>query len=272
MDKKKVVHFLSDRFPSYFGNKIYKNVLNPQVKKLREHELAMLNCAEKSTYSILNYSIQGYKWGNGSQDILLIHGWEGQAGNFTDIIEALLKADYTVYAYDAPGHGYSSGGGEVMFDFHEVARQMINQLKVKKIISHSFGSVATSYSLAKMPDYVLDKCVMITTPSSFATNVSNLCYRMGLSRRAINNFYGRVQDERAININDLNVAKFVQQINVKKALILHDVNDKIIPFKESQRVAEKWKEAKLRPIQDTGHFRILRTPAVTDQVIEFLHD
>ena len=213
-----------------------------------------------------------YQWGTGSQSILLIHGWEGQAGNFSDIIEELLKHDYTIYSYDAPGHGNSTGGDLVMFDFQEVAREIISQLGVKKIISHSFGSVATTYSLAKMPNFEVDKCVMLTTPSSFSSNVYNQCYRLGLSRRAVIDFFDRIKNEYQVNVNDLNVAKFVRKVNVKKALILHDVDDKVIPFKDSKSVADNWKVAKLEAVKNTGHFRILRTPSVTEKVIKFLQD
>ena len=182
-----------------------------------------------------------------------------------------MLEDFTIYSYDAPGHGNSSSGDQIMFDFHEVARQIIKKRNVKIIISHSFGSVATTYSLAKMPNYKVDKCVMITTPSSFTANVNNQCFKMGLSRRSINHFYDRISKERDLNVNDLNVAKFVKKIDVGEALILHDVHDKVIPFSESQIVANKWRAAQLIPIKDTGQFRILRTPSVTEQVIKFIN-
>ncbi len=272
MRKQKVIHFLSNQFPNYFGTKIYNTILTPQVKKIRPHETDILNTAQKFSRFILGYEIQLYKWGNGSQIILLVHGWEGHAGNFADIIDALPLDQYTVYSYDAPGHGSSSGGEEIMFDFQLVAKEVIEQLKVKKIISHSFGSVATSYSLAQMPNYELEKCVMITTPSSFIANVNIQCAKLGLSHKAIRQFYGQVAKKHNVNVNQLNVSMFVKDIKVQNALILHDVNDRIIPFSESEKVANNWTNAQLVSIKDTGHFRILRTPEVTSQVIDFLKD
>ena len=87
---KKIIHVLSSIFPSFFAKKFYNRLLHPQIKKIRPNEIETLEKAEKEILSILKNTIQLYKWGNGKNKVLLVHGWEGHAGNFSDIIEYIL--------------------------------------------------------------------------------------------------------------------------------------------------------------------------------------
>ena len=41
--------------------------------------------------------------------ILLVHGWEGRALDFSEFIDPLVEAGYHVVAFDGPAHGESSG-------------------------------------------------------------------------------------------------------------------------------------------------------------------
>ena len=127
--KKKIVHFLSNLFPSIFTTLAFNQLTNPQVKKLRENELAILNKAIQEDFQFKNFNIKTYKWGTGQDSVLLIHGWEGQAGNFSDLVEKLTQRNFTVYAFDGPSHGYSSKGGTSLFEFSELVE--INDFKIQ---------------------------------------------------------------------------------------------------------------------------------------------
>ena len=62
---------------------------NSQIRKLRTNELVTLEKANKAKYKFKDFDIQLYIWKGGEKNVLLIHGWEGQAGNFLDLIEKL---------------------------------------------------------------------------------------------------------------------------------------------------------------------------------------
>lgn len=100
--KKFLIGIASNLFPGMITSFAYKELTNPQVHKLRKNELATLEKATKEKYRFKGFDIQLYTWEGGDKKILLIHGWEGQAGNFSDIIEALLIQGYTVYSFDGP--------------------------------------------------------------------------------------------------------------------------------------------------------------------------
>ena len=177
--KKQAVKIASILFPNLMVKLAYDKLTNPQLHKLREHEKTILEKAEKDTFPFKGFDIQLYKWGNGAKKIMLIHGWEGQAGNFADVIEKLIKNNYTVYAFDGPSHGLSSRGKTSLFEFTELVGVLIVKFGVEKLISHSFGGVATTYSLAQNPNIKISKYVLLTTPNRFSERISDLFNKSG---------------------------------------------------------------------------------------------
>jgi pimeloyl-ACP methyl ester carboxylesterase len=267
---KRTIQTLSDIFPSFFAKKFYNRLFHPQVKKIRVNELETLEKSEKEVLSIQNNNIQLYKWGNGENKILLVHGWEGQSGNFSGIIEKLLVENFTIYSFDGPGHGNSTGGKNIMFEYLDMVDNIITKLDIKNIVSHSFGSVVTTFALSQIPNHKIDRYVLLTTPHTFSSYVSNISGKMGISDRAINIFLKKIEKERNVKIDEFDVSKYVQNVNVEKAIIIHDVNDRIIPISEAEEVAKKWNNAELVEISNTGHFKMLRTPEIAEIIIEFI--
>lgn len=266
-----LIKLLSAAAPNFVVKKAYKKILEPQVFKLRPHEIEVLDQSHRQKIEINQIGIQTYTWGNGDKKILLVHGWEGQAGNFSDIIPALLENDYTVYAFDAPSHGYSEKGSTTMFDFSAIVLQMLEEYQIDQIISHSFGSVGTTHCLSKHQDLEISKYIMITTPDRFESRINDVASFVGLSNNVKNKLINKLESEFNLKVEDQNVSDFVQKTNVKQSLILHDVADKIINIEQSKSVANAWgKTCKLVEINNTGHFRILRTDFVVAEIINFL--
>ncbi len=201
---------------------------------------------------------------------MLIHGWGGQAGNFSDLIEKLLANNYTVLAFDGPSHGFSSRGKTSLFEFTELVGVLIRKWNVEKLISHSFGGVATTYSLAQNPDLKISKYVLLTTPNSFAERIDDISKRVGITQNVQKKLIEKVESEIEIKVADLNVSDFVKIASVEKALILHDKADTVIDISQSRAVHENWANCELEELEGTGHFRILRTEKVLDRVIGFL--
>ncbi len=268
--KKKVIHFLSLLMPRTFTKLAYDQLTNPQVHKLREHEVATLNKAESTEINFKSFKIKTYHWKGNGEKILLIHGWEGQAGNFSDLIEKLIIEGYDIHAFDAASHGLSSRGKTSLFDFTDLTSERIKSIQPKKLISHSFGGVATTYSLQKHPEFKIEKYVLITTPDKLSDRINDISNRVGISQKVRNQLISKVEIEAEQNIESLNVSEFVKQISVEKALILHDVNDKIIPFSQSENVNNNWEASSLIEIRNTGHFRILRTDSVLSKILAFI--
>lgn len=119
--------------------------------KIRSHEKDQLEKAQKENFAYLDFNIQLYKWGNGEKHILLIHGWEGHAGNFADLIQRLIQYNYTVHAFDGPSHGASSKGPTNSFEFTNLVETLMRKFNITQVVSHSFGSVASLIALGSHP-------------------------------------------------------------------------------------------------------------------------
>ncbi|MGB6038120.1 MAG: alpha/beta hydrolase [Cryomorphaceae bacterium] len=268
--KNTFVHIASSLFPTYFTKKAFKFLVNPQVRILRRHELEVLEQARQEDFPFQDYTIKTYTWNEGNEPILLVHGWEGQAGNFADLIAVLVGKGYTVHSFDGPSHGFSSKGSASIMEFTQLVGVMIRRLKVKKLVSHSFGSVATTYALYQNRDLEIDKYALLTTPDRFTQRVDQISAQVGISQKVKHRLIEKLEKEFNLKAAELNVSDWVKEINVKSACIWHDRTDKVIPIFQSETVNEAWPESELRITENTGHFRILRTEDIIHEVVDFL--
>lgn len=267
---KKLVKILSKIFPGLFVSIAFDKLANPQIRKLREREIEILKTSKEEDLTFLGFNIKTYHWQGSKDSILLIHGWEGQAGNFSDLVLELQKEDYNIYAFDAPSHGFSSKGKTSLMEFTQLVGELIHRYNVKKLISHSFGGVATSYALFQNQNMKIDKYALITTPDKFSERIDDVAKQYGIDQKVIDKLITRIEKDYQIKVNELNVSNFVKSIRVKEALIIHDTNDKVIPIERSKNVYNNWKECKFIEVQGTGHFRILRDENILKTVIEFI--
>lgn len=129
--KTSFIKLLCLLFPNKVVQYAYHQLTHPQIKKLRSYEIEVLNTSQKETLPFQGFDIQLYKWEGGPKSVMLIHGWEGQAGNFSDIIEALIKKNFTVYTFDGPSHGFSSKGNTHLFAFSDLVGLLIEKYQVK---------------------------------------------------------------------------------------------------------------------------------------------
>ncbi len=271
--QKQLVQLFSGIFPTLFVNLAYRNLTNPQVRKLRTNELETLQKAQQETILFKGFDIKTYRWGNGPKQLLLIHGWEGQAGNFSDLVEQLLQDDiYTIHAFDGPSHGFSSRGQTSLFEFTELVGQMVRSTGADHLISHSFGGVATTFALSQNPDLEIKKYALLTVPDKFSERIDDVSRRVGIAPKVQERLIQRLEQETQLDVTKLNVSEFVKKIKVKSALIIHDKNDRVIPITQSRNVHQQWPVSQFVEIEGTGHFRILRTESVLQQVLKFMQD
>ena len=268
--KRKFIGFLSNLFPETFTNIAFDKLTNPQQVKLRDSEKKILDLARQADINFHEFRIRTYHWEGEGDSVLLIHGWEGQAGNFADLIQKLMAKGFNIHAFDAPAHGYSSQGPTSPFEFSELVAKLLEDLKVKTIVSHSFGGVAISYALYQNPSLSLQKAVLVTTPDRFGDRIRDVANSVGVSSKVQRRLVERMQAAN-IDVSNFNVSDFVKKINVQSALILHDKDDKVIPIAQSKNVYLNWPQAQFEEVEGTGHFRILRTPEVLDRIVAFIY-
>lgn len=268
--KRRLIHFLSSLFPGVFIRVAYNRLVHPKKYLFREEDQALLDGAIQETVTYAGVDIQTYKWGHGEQSILLVHGWEGGAANFAFLIPRLVDSGFTVYAFDGPSHGLSADSENPLFDFPLVVLDITKKIHPDFIISHSFGSVSATYALAELSDHHISGCILITTPDRFVDRVEEISDGIGAASGVYKGLIKKIERQLEIDTNGLNVSDFVRRINTDQALIIHDVNDRVIPSKHSVNVHENWPLSRLELVEGTGHFRILKSNVVAQMIIDFL--
>lgn len=269
---KSLIRFLSFLLPNLMVKLAFKQINNPQVRKLRPNEDAVLDLAERSSLAFKGFDLKVYHWkGNGTK-VLLIHGWEGQAGNFSDLVPKLLEAGMDVFAFDAPSHGYSSQGETSIFDFVEVVSILIKQYDVNHLISHSFGGVATTYALSLHPEFQIERYAQITCPDRFKQRIDDVAEMVGITDKVKQKLIKELEIQVGMDVSEMNVSSIVPALSVEKVFLIADKDDKIIPIERNRSVAAAWGDrCHYVEVSGTGHFRILRTESVLEQVVGFIN-
>ncbi len=142
--------------PTLAAKKGFNLFCNPMSKPLKPYQKIFL---ETGLYSILNFEdtkIQTYKWGNGSKKVMLIHGWASNSFRWKATIEHLIENDFTVYAFDAPAHGLSSGKILHLVMYSQVIDLYLKtNTEIDSIISHSIGGFAITFWLNQNKDNLI---------------------------------------------------------------------------------------------------------------------
>ena len=270
--KKKDLWVVARLFPSIFVRKAYQYLTTPMRYKIRPHEIAVLEKATQESVRFNNFDIQLYSWGTGSTTVLLVHGWEGHAGNFADLIPYLLEKNFKVIAFDGPSHGASSKGSTSSFEFTDLVTALVKKFKPQHIVSHSFGSVASLISMGSHPELELNKYVGVTVPNKLRERLEEIANYLGLPYVVVTRLIEKIEANHPIKVDEVNVQDFAPRSSFQHALLLHDVNDRVLPVERSKEVAQQWPVATFEAVENTGHYRILRTPEVLTRIVDFLSD
>ncbi|MEL7123393.1 MAG: alpha/beta hydrolase, partial [Bacteroidota bacterium] len=85
--RRSLIQFACNIFPQRMTDIAYNRLAVPRSRPVSEEEKQILNQAKKETIQFKNFQIQTYEWGSGNDKILLVHGWEGNSGNFTHLVK-----------------------------------------------------------------------------------------------------------------------------------------------------------------------------------------
>lgn len=257
--------------PKLGARRAFRLFATPMVKKVRQRERLILQKAEQTRLDLPSGSIAVYKWGNGSKRALLVHGWEGHAGSMGGMVAPLVDAGFTVYAFDGPAHGRSSGKRTNLLHFGDVVAHMLEYYAIRDlVITHSFGSATTVMTLYRFPRIAVDKLVMITSPDRLEDVLRAFAKVMQMTERQIKLLFQHIHHKFKIPVQDIAVNQLAPQINAKQALLIHDRGDKILPFRNSERIQSRWPQAQLHAIEGSGHYRILWDKQVIEGMLDFV--
>lgn len=229
-------------------------------------ETEVLKQAERFSIPFQDAHLAAYAWGEGPT-VLLVHGWSGRGSQLGAFVEPLVGAGHRVVAFDLPAHGRSPGRRTNALVATEAVQKVGEEIgPLRGVIAHSFGALCTTLALR---DGLDAGRVAYVAPASGANQaVRGFSRQFGLSWPAEWGLRGEMERRFGPTIwPQFSARVCAPRLNVP-ALILHDLDDVEVPYREGQLLAHSWPGARLVTTAGLGHRRILRDARVIGEAVE----
>ncbi len=214
--------------------------------------------------------IATWRWGErDAPAVILAHGWGGYAAQMRAFVFPLLSAGYRVIAFDQPAHGVSEGRLTGLPDFADVLTELAwHHGDVRAFIGHSVGGAAGALALAA-GRVRFEKVVLISPPADlvgYSRRFARWHWMPETVRRAMQS---AIEERYGVLWENLEVAQLAPRLRAD-ALVIHDREDRRVPWRQGARVARLWPGARLMSTDGLGHGRILADEAVTRAAADFI--
>lgn len=210
--------------------------------------------------------LAAWRFGSGPA-IVTAHGWGGHAGRLSSFFQPLVEAGFSVVAFDAPGHGESSGSLSSLPDFVAALESVAHAFgPVAGVIGHSAGAAAAALAIRRGAP--ISRAVLLAPPAdpdSFAARFAN---HVGISPSVRDAMKRRLETRYGMGWSDLNLSEPTSV--PAEILVLHDRNDASVPWKQGFAVVAAWPGARLVSTRGLGHHKIIRDRNVVATAVRFL--
>ena len=224
--------------------------------------------AECMTLPVDGIPVAVYRWGTGPV-VVFVHGWSGRATQVAAFIEPLIAAGYCVIAFDAPAHGKTPGRRTSILEFAAALRAIAATYgPLHGVIAHSFGGMALAYALHQGVD--AGRVVCICAPARLEFLVERFARMLSLPDPVLTELRRRLENRFTANIWELMSTDSNARTLTAPALIVHDRDDREVPWKQGKMIAGAWPGALWLATRGLGHRRILRDATTVNAVVDFL--
>lgn len=203
---------------------------------------------------------------------ILVHGWEGRGSQMGAFVPALVRADYRVVLFDAPGHGDAPTNRASVI---EHARALVSVARhvgrgtghVAAVIGHSVGGAASL--LATRFGLQADRLVLLAPPVSPSAFAEGFVKHLRLDDDVRARLYRRIEQRYDVRFADIEILRDAARFD-GSLLVIHDRDDREVPAATGAAIARAASDGRFVETQGLGHRRILRTPEVVDEAVRFV--
>ena len=129
--------------------------------------------------------------------------------------------------------------------------------------------MASVFSMYKHQISSVEKMILLGAPAHFTGVFDRYKSMMGFNNRISNGLDSIVLERFDQPVSYFSAANFTASIEAK-GLIIHDKNDRIIPYEDAQLIASRYKNSEL--ISTTGFGHSLKDETLTPKIIRFIND
>jgi pimeloyl-ACP methyl ester carboxylesterase len=231
----------------------YNLFSQPHKGKIKKEKLPKtLLIPAFETFEYQNESIQTYIWKGNHEVIFLAHGWESNSSRWKKLLPYLKLLGKTIIAIDAPAHGLTSGKEFNAPKYAEYINVVAQKYPPKYIIGHSIGGGAISFYLHLFNNSIVEKVVLLGSPSDFQIINNNYVALLGLNNKVKKLLEEYYTERFGIPFEEAKGHYFAKNFT-QKAIIAHDIDDDIVRVVEGQKYASTWKNSEYIETKGLGH-------------------
>lgn len=257
-------------WPDLAGRMAANLFFTPRRRTASQAGQPVMSQAERATVWHGSRQLTGYIWPNDGPIVLLVHGWESNAGGMRGFVRPLLAAGYTVVAFDAPAHGRSQGRQTNIVDYGGALQTIIYQFgPVYGVVAHSLGAATALLTLSQYPYLGVRRIVSIGAPARLRDILDTWVAFLGISNPAMQRMRQKVVDRVGISLEALAVETAVSHLTIP-GLIMHDRRDQIVAYANAEAIARNWQTATLYTTEGLDHRGALQDRDTIRRVVAFL--
>lgn len=226
--------------------------------------------AREERIDVDGLGIATYVWGDPSRQpyVLFAHGWSSHGTRAAAWVDPLRAAGYALVAFDQAAHGRSDGDHTTLPDFacHLLAVGR-HYGPAAAVIGHSLGGAATAVALAR--GLAAERAILIAPAADPLAAMERFSRMVWLGAHWGARLAALFERQTRVPIEDLQAHRNAPMIG-RPALVVHDLEDREVPWSEGERYARLWHDARMITTRGFGHNRIADHPDVIADTLRFL--
>ena len=204
--------------------------------------------------------------------VLLVHGWDSNAGSMSGIGNVLALEGFHIISFDLPAHGKSSLKYSNLHACKialEAVLKRVKPFEPVSVIAHSFGSAVSGYTFSS-GKYKIKNLVYLASPNRIKTIFTNYKEMISLGDEAYQLMVNAATEILSEPVEGIVVMLKTRQIDYEKATLIHDCYDKILPYENSARMAAFLPRSELISFEHIGHYRMLWNTEVIEKIVKIM--
>lgn len=240
---------------------------SPRARGLRPDEKKLLLGATPFRLKAEGHELAAWSWGDGPT-VLLQHGWSSRGSHLGAFVRPLLDAGFSVVTYDAPAHGQSPGRKTNGFEISRIVLQLTRQLnRVHAVIAHSLGCSASAFAMRDGAP--VGRAVFLNPPAEMDTYATLFGDSLGFPPDVIKRMKTGFEAGSHLKWSDFEPENLARGQRAP-LLVISDQNDRKVPWQGGRDIAAAWPDGRFHATTGLGHVRVLKAPAVIEQVVDFV--
>ncbi|GAB3303213.1 alpha/beta hydrolase [Luteimonas notoginsengisoli] len=214
--------------------------------------------------------IHTYVWGDPRSQpyVLFAHGWSSHGTRFLPWVERLHECGYAVVAFDQPAHGRSGGRRATLPEFARTLAEVGRRFgPAAALVGHSLGGAAAAIAMAR--GLAVERAVLIAPAADPVDAALRFARVVGLPMRLGRRMVAMFESMVGTSFDEFQAHRNAPRIG-SPALIVHDLDDREVPWAEGERYARYWPDARLLSTRGLGHNRIAQNEDVIVATMRFL--